>query len=106
MLSGKGLDAVFPVIMGRLYGVICTKCLCGLCRLGKLGDDSHYLFEFSHFKLQKQTCLPVYFRLRPNVYKMEKLFNTKNIVKVRKLAKFYKEIVYKRGYVICWENEI
>lgn len=41
--------------------------------------------------------MPVYFRLRPNVYKMETLLNTKNIVMVRKFAKFYKEIVFKRG---------
>lgn len=41
----------------------------------------HYLFECSHFKLQRQTK-SVYFRVRPNVFNMENL----EIVIQRKLA--------------------
>lgn len=49
----------------------------------------------------KEKYLLVYFRLSPNVYKMAKLFITKDIVILRKLAKLGKEIVSVFGCVIC-----
>lgn len=41
----------------------------------------------------------MYFRLSPNVYKMAKLFITKDTVILRKLAKLGKEIVSVFGHV-------
>lgn len=82
---------VLVVVTGRSDGVKYIKRLCELCSLGKLRDEYNYLLRQKH--------LLVYFRLSPNVYKMTKLFITKDTVILRKLAKLGKEIVSVFGHV-------
>lgn len=54
-----------------------------LCSLGKLGYEYHYFIIY----LSSLNISAVYFRLRPNAYKITTLFNSKYIFIPRKFVK-------------------
>ena len=41
------------------------------------GDEFHYLFECNYFQDSRELFIKIYFRHRPNILKLNKLFNTK-----------------------------
>ena len=47
-----------PIELGRFWGSERDDRICELCRLDKLGDEYHYLFECSYFEEQRRMFLP------------------------------------------------
>ena len=62
--------------------------ICKLCNIKEVGDEFHYLFICTHFKNERKTYLKKYYIVKPNTFKMNKLFNTKNKKTLVMLARF------------------
>ena len=43
--------------------------MCNLCQGRELGDEYHYLFEFTEFKHDRARLIPEKYRCRPNAVK-------------------------------------
>ena len=66
---------------------------CALCRVNRLGDDYHYLFECSYFDEQRRLCLPRGLSRNPSTVIFGKVMNNKDIQVSFKLSKFCKDIL-------------
>jgi hypothetical protein len=62
--------------------------ICKLCNIKEVGDEFHYLFICTHFKNERKMYLKKYYIVKPNTFKMNKLFNTKNKKTLVMLARF------------------
>ena len=72
---------------------------CLLCdRPNASGDEFHYLFECSAFSANRKLYLKNYYYNSPNSYKMNELFNTKNVKELSDLAKFVSLIMSRFRY--------
>ena len=80
-------------ISNRRYDPIDERNLCPLCHLDT-GDEYHYLLVCPGFEAQRKEFIPSYFYIRPNVVKFGKLFSLTSKIKLRKLSKFIKFILY------------
>ena len=81
-----------PVTKGRFdANMPHTEMQCTLCQSSDLGDEFHYLFVCPFFHRERTLLLPQNIRRAlkfPSVLLMEKLFNTRKIGVLKKLAKF------------------
>ena len=59
--------------------------ICTMCR--KLDDEFHFLLECPRYHDIRRQYVPIYFRLRPSMFKCIELLNTNNDKTVRSLAK-------------------
>ena len=84
-----------PIEIGRFCAVERDDRICALCRLNKLGDEYHYLFEYTYFEDQSKMCLPKDFSRRPNTVIFENVMITKDLhaLLVFKLGEFCKAIL-------------
>ena len=56
-----------PVETGRWDNIdICNR-ICLLCDINEM-NEYHYLFTCTYFKRERDTLLPTYFTVRPNIY--------------------------------------
>ena len=67
--------------------------LCPRCDQQKIGDEYHYLFECPLFEVERKRHLTKQYRKRPNIEKMNELFNSTNYSTMINLAKFCSLIV-------------
>ena len=77
-----------PVETGRWENVDYAQRTCTLCRSNKLGDEFHFLFECPTFDTIRTQYIPTFYIRRPSTYKLDLLFNTKNIQLLKKLSSF------------------
>ena len=58
--------------------------------MDKIGDEYHYLFECTDDDIitARNTFLPKFYRIRPNMSKFNLLFNKHNVKLLKKLVKF------------------
>ena len=82
-----------PVVTGRFNGINRSDRYCTTCNSKKIGDEYHYLFECSVFNNERRKYLKVYFRNRPNTFKMNELLNSGNVKDLTSLAKFCRIIM-------------
>ena len=81
-----------PIEKGRYYNIERKDRLCLKCNLDVVGDEFHYLFVCPFFKDDRKKFIKPYYVNRPNVYKLEQLFNSKNS-ELRKLSQFVKTVM-------------
>ena len=77
-----------PIETGRWQSIERNNRKCLYCNKNDLGDEYHYLFVCSFFKLARNQCLSFYYRENANTLKFKQLFETKDHVTLRKLCKF------------------
>ena len=77
-----------PVNTGRYTGIERKDRICQLCSLNKMGDEFHYLFECTTLCKERNLFIKPYYRNRPNVLKMDDLFNSVNYKEMKRLAQF------------------
>ena len=79
-----------PVETGRWNNVPRNERICTLCNCNALADEFHYLFNCTDEFIKKSRIenLDEYYRLRPDNFKFHKLFNSKNIIVLKRLCKF------------------
>ena len=87
------LNHKLPIELGRFWGVERDDRNCELCRVNRLGDEYHYLFECSYFDEQRRLCLPRGLPRHPNTVIFGKVMNNKDIQVLFKLSKFCKDIL-------------
>ena len=89
----RTLNHRLPIEQGRFWGVARDDRICELCFLDKLGDEYHYILEFTYFVCQRKRHLSRDLLSKHNTYKFEKLLNTCDIHTLFKLSKFCKDIL-------------
>ena len=67
--------------------------LCPVCKNGQIGDEFHYIFECTKFRVQRRLYLERYYWDFPSTLKMEQLFNDSSKKSLVNLAKFCHEII-------------
>ena len=82
-----------PIVAGRYNNIDRSDRLCPRCDLQKIGDEYHYLFECPIFEVERKRHLTKQYRKRPNIEKMNELFNSTNYSTMLNLAKFCSLIV-------------
>ena len=87
------LNHKLPIELGRFWGVERDDRNCELCRVNRLGDEYHYLFECSYFDEQRRLCLPRGLPRHPSTVIFGKVMNNKGIQVLFKLSKFCKDIL-------------
>ena len=87
------LNHKLPIELGRFWGVERDDRNCELCRVNRLGDEYHYLFECSYFDEQRRLCLPRGLPRHPNTVIFGKVMNNKDIQVLFKLSKCCKDIL-------------
>ena len=65
-----------PVNKLRYENIPRNERLCPKCEMEEIGDEFHYVFCCPYFHAKRVSCLPVYFRRRPNAFKFNQLFNS------------------------------
>lgn len=80
-----------PIETGRWKKIPRELRKCHLCH-NDLGDEFHYLLSCRRLHNLRKQYLSSYFCSRPNVYKLQKLMNCKNLGILRKLCLFVKAI--------------
>jgi hypothetical protein len=80
-----------PIEKDRYVGIIRENRLCNTCNT--LGDEYHYVFCCTTFAQERKQFLTKYYYNRPNTLKFDALFNTLDVNKLIKLAKFTKSIM-------------
>ena len=81
-----------PIEVGRWYGIEKSQRKCTLCNENEIGDEYHYLFKCSRFYMIRNQCIRWKKRSAPNVIIVKSIFNSDDIVNLRKLSKFLKVI--------------
>ena len=69
------------------------RVFCELCEKNDIGDEFHYLFTCTMFKEQRKKYLKKYYYSWPSTFKMEQLFNSKDMKILTNLAYFCREIM-------------
>ena len=82
-----------PIETGRWKKIPITERKCTLCQSVDLGDEFHYLFICPLLHKERTQLLSKYFYIKPNMYKMNLLFNSKKQGTLRKLCNFCKIIM-------------
>lgn len=82
-----------PIETGRWVNQAQSERKCLLCDKNEIGDEFHYLFNCTYFKNVRECLIEKYFYDRPNVLKLQKLFNINDERKLVKLCKFLKIIM-------------
>ena len=77
----------------RRYDPIDERNLCSLCNLDT-GDELHYVLKCPGLDIQRKHLIAPYFYNNPNVIKFNKLFSLTSKIKLRKLSRFVKLIMY------------
>jgi hypothetical protein len=66
---------------------------CTLCHLNEQGDEFHYVLVCPILHDSRKNLLKKYYYTRPNVLKLNQLFNVENVKELSNLAKFVKMIM-------------
>ena len=82
----------FIIETGRWQNIDREDRICNLCNEGLVGDEFHYLLECNYFNDDRKNLLGDEYCVRPNVIKLKKLMNSKNVPVLRKLCHFIKII--------------
>ena len=89
LIKFRTTNNALPVNKLRFNRIVRNERLCTKCDLQEVGDEFHYLFVCPYFLNVRNNCLTSrYFRIRPNVYKFNLLFSTKNKKQLIKLKHF------------------
>ena len=81
-----------PIEKGRFTSVAHNLRICGFCNNNSLGDEFHYIFECSHFNVDRRKYIPAHFR-RANMFNFERLFASNDNGTLLKLAIFVQKII-------------
>ena len=83
-----------PVNKARYLDIPRSERLCVLCDSNDIGDEFHYLFVCNYPPIDNERTkfIKRYYYVNPNVYKMQKLFESKGVTLI-KLAKFLKNLL-------------
>ena len=84
-------NAKFPFVLKQQNRLASNECT--LCTLEKLGDNFHFLFECTRFKMHRKRLLPQYYHVNPNTFKFDQLLNTTCKHILRNVAEFCRIIV-------------
>ena len=72
------LNHKLPIEIERFWGFERDDRICELCRLNKLGDEYHYLFECTYFEALRRVYHPRDLSRRPNTVFFLNVVNTKD----------------------------
>jgi hypothetical protein len=81
-----------PIEVGRWFGIERSERKCTLCNYNDIGDEYHYLFKCSRFDSIRNQCIKWRKGSPQNVFTTKSIFNSNNVVTLRKLSKFVKII--------------
>ena len=87
------LNNKLPIVTGRYANIPREDRICECCSLNQIGDEFHYLFQCPIFENDRKQAMKNFFWSRPNVQKMDLLFNHSKQTVISKLAKYCKVIV-------------
>ena len=87
------LNNKLPIVTGRYANVPRGDRICEHCTLNHIGDEFHYLFQCPVFENYRKQALKKFFWKRPNVHKMDLLFNHSKRPVILRLVKLCMEIV-------------
>ena len=76
-----------PIELGKFWGSERDDRICELCRLDKLGDEYHYLFECSYFEEQRRMLLQKGLPRQPNMVIFNEVMNSKDKFALFKVSK-------------------
>ena len=82
-----------PIETGRYYGVDRDRRYCQLCNIFLIGDEFHYLFTCSYFRIDRRKYIDRYFYENPNTYKFSQLMNSECKRTLLKLSLFCKIVL-------------
>ena len=82
-----------PITTGRYTGINREDRTCPLCNSNDIADEFHFIFICTYFAETRNALLKPNFKRRPNTVKMHQLFNSKDKVQLKNLAKFIKTIM-------------
>lgn len=77
-----------PIETGRWKNIERENRLCHLCNCNKLGDEYHYMFEYTAFTEQRKKFVPNYYVKNHNVYKYSELMSSNRKSLLRNLCRF------------------
>ena len=77
-----------PVVAQRYENVPRDQRICTLCDKHDIGDEYHYILKCPSFNELRHELLPSYCWVRPNILKLQRLLNDKNVDSMKKLAIF------------------
>ena len=79
MLKFRTSNHNLPVETGRWRKLSFIDRKCKLCDLSDVGDEFHYLFVCPFFVAERHLLIDKYYYTKPNMYKMNSLFNCKKL---------------------------
>ena len=95
LLKFRTANHNLPVETGRWKKIPLGERKCPLCDLSDIGDEFHYLFLCQFFENDRKSLINKFYYMKPNIYKMNMLFNTHKIGSLRKLSLFCNIIMAK-----------
>lgn len=95
MCKFRTMNHSFPIEKGRYTNIDRADRICNLCRKNTIGDEFHYLFECTHFSIDRRKYIQQYYIRHPNSYKLKELMNCNDRAKLIKLALFCKILLTK-----------
>ena len=81
-----------PIEKGRFNNIERVNRICHLCPTHALGDEFHYIFECSHFRIDRNKFVPLFLR-RPNTINLQQLFQSNDTNILLKLSIFVRKIM-------------
>lgn len=95
ILKFRTCNHKLPIEVGRYTGVDRRYRICGICDLGDVGDEYHYLFKCSNTNLVnlRQSVLPMYYQRDLSIFKFYQFMqNQKDEQLLFSISKFIKVI--------------
>jgi hypothetical protein len=73
----KTTNHKLPIEKGRWSNIPRENRYCKLCQKNQIGDEYHYIFEYTNLSEKRNSLLPKHLIERPNIIKFKKLMTSK-----------------------------
>ena len=77
-----------PIVVGRYTAIPRVERLCKICDTKSMGDEFHYIFQYTAFDAERAKYIHANLSKHPNTLNMEILFNNENPSNLANLATF------------------
>ena len=84
----KCANHYMPIVAGRFANIPIDERKCTLCERNEIGDEFHYLLKCNFFNSQRIKYIKNYYYTKPNMIKMQQMFESSDIQEMTNLAKF------------------
>ena len=88
MCKFKCANHYMPIVAGRFANIPIDERKCTLCERNEIGDEFHYLLKCNFFNSQRIKYIKKYYYTKPNMIKMQQMFESSDIQEMTNLAKF------------------